>query len=1276
MQDDSPKLVYTWDFYAKRVIRTDVLLGDVPQQVATAAQRYATGDKRGSSLLSHHYGQQYARKLGLVSNTQGGATTEGELVLTESDLAALGLSSRPTKEPKHAPASKDTGSYFAHTVQVWPFDRLSEVREKIYVATGIPPYRQHIFCDTTDYVMYRVMLHGLYNVDIRDTASSMMVGGVPVDKYMVNNKEAIRIEAFDVFRTADTLHWPLMVVDLGSIIRHNQVALQDSMKDAYQRQLIYWGFVAKFWPMFCFQCFVDYFDNEDDLLLKYPGFYKPLSTLIPLIKKETYLLRSLPPPGAPRTLPMTVTKAHAFIKYPLQPVSLRAMFDKFTLSKRCPAMHLHAEHQGCRYLIKKTYMTQPAQFPAVKYTRRDSYLIIALTVDRATQTWLKVHSNGSCSIHCEWHEDKQMQIEGIQEFMIGLNPVIELINAAGAKIEPITKHNLQFGSMTCSVYWKRTMHTKAFKLVADSWADYITAGILAYKGAGTDKLEYVFMKFIHVFDPTVVEKILRASNNIILSNFYAYLSTEAIQTKWMQHYEGRKMTMVHRATDVRFDVQDIHADEFANFYRCLVSFCKQAERIMTTQSIAKSPSTQKLRALKEQDPVLFNFAAVERNVKSVNTYSVACQKPMQPIIHDKEVPKSTKYWNFSQNKPVYYTCPNPKYPRFGFIKDIHPDHLCVPCCYKETSDMSDKKTQRVAYCLKNKCAPGATPSAILVHVLDYGKLAEPGRHTKLPLSLRKLLGKGGSSYTLLGLPRDISGLHGVSAQMLFAITTALGSTIEDTLRSWIGMLPAAFPMLLQGRILDAFASKEALSADLAAISQGKMLANHTFAAWDKLFIDLAGFASNLVVLQCDDPLGNDQVVLCLRAGQHILPDTKLCVCLQQRKYLYLLCRDTQTLFQDDECTALFGKMANFAPTKETQWRNVDLALVLSLGCKITAAYINRQGSCYAVLCELDGRVVYCPVMYEKLPVDTQYTIMRTAYIGEPVVERETARWFVGRLQEQINVMTQQGTPYAECPLVERAVGFLCNNKGYIYCANVTNAWDPKQLTRAILANEAPTEDPTSRVADCMYTVYQYDMFLRETVRFLSHNTNVEVRSELIKLLQNTKKVDVGFRGALKELLRAYPRDIKDVWLIIDNHVRTTGSGDLTQVDFGPALSRVRFAFDRDLVGKINAMSIDEAKKTLLDLTKQYIIEQPVAQIKEFPNIRSCCADYGQRPDFCKGDKLIISGDLSTFCELAVGDLRNPIISRYLFDTTEVVVTSYFDFIVRPEETIEVILLGV
>ena len=72
-------------------------------------------------------------------------------------------------------------------------------------------------------------------------------------------------------------------------------------------------------------------------------------------------------------------------------------------------------------------------------------------------------------------------------------------------------------------------------------------------------------------------------------------------------------------------------------------------------------------------------------------YSRKCQKQYQPVIlTDDEYEKLTKdkkesavrYWNFTKQKPVWYSCPNAKYPFVKFITKMHPKDFCVPCCKK------------------------------------------------------------------------------------------------------------------------------------------------------------------------------------------------------------------------------------------------------------------------------------------------------------------------------------------------------------------------------------------------------------------------------------------------------------------------------------------------------------------------------------------------------------------------------------------------------------------
>lgn len=1291
-------LVHIWDFYSKKVVRSVAITGDVPARVHSALNGYHKGSptKQQEAITRQYFGPQYKTKLGLDIITGGAQETprtEEVIDFTESDLAAFSLE-KPRAQSKKAPfvpPALTLSKWSAADITIWPFDKYSEVREKIYMATGIPPYRQHIFCDDTDYVMYRVLLHGLYNVDIRDTADLQHVAGVPVDRYMVENKDAVRVETFDVFRTAESLTWPLFVVDLGEIIERNKTQFQDSMRDSFTRELLYYGFILKYWPMFCAQCFVDYFNNEADLLLNYPGFYRPLAVLIPAIKKETALLKKIVS-NDKHLLPIAVTRLVATIKCPLYSVSLRALFDRFVLTERYPALCLYSDHQGGKYLIKKTYIGSTVHFPSFPTGKRMvPMVVIAVSILPSNFVFVSVYENGTCNLRVEWTEEQQMQMSQLIVFLCStVNPVIDLLNQNGAHIAQITPVNIVFKGMTVCAYWKHTVSAKNFKVAVDCWTDYISAGILVPHGVSTtDRTEFIFKKFMVNFDPVAIERILKASNDISIANFYSYLSTGIVQTKWSQHYEGRKMTMMHRITDIKFEIIDIHESEFDLYYKTLSAFCKFAETVVEKQPRLVSTGTQKLRALKETDPALFSFVAIERSVKSVNTYSVACQKPMQPVIHDSEVPRSTKYWNFSTDRPAYYVCPNPKYPRLGFIKDIHPEHLCVPCCYKVSSaHESYKKAHTTSWCLKHRRQPTAQDSVLLTHVLDYGKAVDPGRYTRIPPVLQKLLrSQNDARYTLLGVQQHLSFLRNVG--ILFAIAAALKTDVETLLTTYATETPNVFHILLQGTMTDYYERPELFAADLLALAKDKPVQGVWFNKWTDVFCDLAYYVSRCVVLRLIDSRGDGQVLLSFSPSLPLrVAENKMCVVLQQgTKHIFLLTKEDGaseqiTLFWKDACSAAFIKMIQANSFDVTQWRTVDFELLTRLvkdRGQIDTVFVNLASWCYAVLLTLDNRKIYCPVRYAPFggQKSEQLLVSHSAYLGEPRIPMVDAKWFIAELQAFIS--NGEELLYADMVNADDHMtpfGPMCNNGGIIYCdTTVTEpAWDPKKLTSAILKREPPTVDKTQEAPRALYESHQYGLFLQETVKFLSRNVNVGIRAQIVKALK-VKKIDTAFRSNLKAILKDHLGDLKDIWLLVDDVVRRKGSTDLTNEDFSAALQRVRFGFDRVLVTRINEMSIADATRTLLDLTREYIIHNPAAIITDFPNIRSCCATMHPKPNYCADDKLIITGDLASFCELAVVDLRNPIKSKFLFDVSDVVVMSYFDFVRRPEESIEIIRLA-
>ncbi len=59
-----------------------------------------------------------------------------------------------------------------HHIVIFPEDKINELKEKLYIAIGIPPYKQHLFVVTQDNfavpLYYNIIANGLVNVDIRE----------------------------------------------------------------------------------------------------------------------------------------------------------------------------------------------------------------------------------------------------------------------------------------------------------------------------------------------------------------------------------------------------------------------------------------------------------------------------------------------------------------------------------------------------------------------------------------------------------------------------------------------------------------------------------------------------------------------------------------------------------------------------------------------------------------------------------------------------------------------------------------------------------------------------------------------------------------------------------------------------------------------------------------------------------------------------------------------------------------------------------------------------
>lgn len=845
-----------------------------------------------------------------------GGALEDEI--DDSDIEALLAEPAPAAETTPAKAARtitssvtaadlrtefEPGIEYITDVHVYPEDKFNELKDKIYLATNIPAYRQHMFYFDRNrlHTVYKIDAGGLYNIDIRKISMSKdVIHGIPIDKALYDIRQQVRVEALDMFKTlGDTLSIDnvVYVVDLAQFTQRLHTQLMEVINDTYQFELFYYGFVVKYWPQLTQECFYDYMISEPELQHKYPDLAKNKTNLASIYKSEREIIdynyknmtRALAyADNAGVTI--AITQMIATVSGSRVMLNIRNLFDKLRVTRIIPEIHAYVEHNNKKYLLRKRHIRNGSdiQFPSGSLMK--SGITIAISLKKSDQEsfhakstvstmeneqsrylFLNIHPNGKYYVKTIWNEEDELDFDDIIKIMKKFtDPIIHGINnlgryafIAGNELPVITKQNINYQGLNICVFWKKVMLESTFKVVRSLWEPYMRARITGPRNVQQfDKYEFLFRKGMYEFDSTAIERIITASNNIVLNNHYAYLSNNAIKQKWDQNYDGRIVRMSHRTTDVRFEVSDIREKEFQTFNKYIKLFVYRALQDDKVKAALTSTRTykdvKKLRKLREQDPELYNL----KKYGSKNVYSKICQNKRQPLIFTQdeikgmsagEVKKLTQYWNFTLNKPAYYGCPNKKYPHLSFMVNAHPRHYCLPCCNTKPQTAEGSKKSRInSVCLqKHKYISTETgeEAGVSRHIINYGKDVDLGRLSKLPqTSIKNLLFNtlpdSKLNYYLYGVAQHVPGVENIG--ILYSVAEALNIPMEELIKKLLHDLkavagPALFNTLLNGTLIEYFRNMDDLISSIKDLFLDMKMFSHEvqkFKQWPELFMEL------------------------------------------------------------------------------------------------------------------------------------------------------------------------------------------------------------------------------------------------------------------------------------------------------------------------------------------------------------------------------------------------------------------------------------------------------
>ncbi len=1274
----------------------------------------------------------------------------------------------PLQDIKTENIDKSGGIKFVFS-SVYPLDNILEFKYKIYCTTGIPIFRQHLWFKHKNKsypCSYNIKVHGNNaTVDISHLISHYSgdevkndIEGIPIDIEFYKNKDWISIVANDTFTLISNIYdkhgvTEYHVVDLNSLINAQNIYAKLS-KDKYQLDLLYYGFIMIYFPIITYQVFTDYIKNEASLVDIYPELLIPKLSLEKKFKLEADITNEgydLEVKPIEKHLLSSITNTIISLINPKQGgesvFSLRNIFDLIKLTDIMPYCKAYLLHENQRIVLHKSYYNEQDTNEAIPL---NSLLIkIKTYADTNENMRFILFKNGNYIIRTNWREENRMTFGKIKNMIIKkINPVISAINKLGNKVRyqygvlPEISDNIVFTDTGMVFYYDDDITESRFNVLKNVLEDFTRAGILMTKENIILGQEFFFQKGMYKFDSSRIEKA------ITVSNYYEFLSNGVVNQKWSTIFERTHlMQVITVSSKLKFTINGIRDEiEMENFYMYLLSLLSIYMRNSSKIKKISSETVQlkyknALKNLKTQDPLLYDFKKI---YKSNIVYPKICQKKHQPVILSeqeyKDLPKNkkenaVKYWNFTTEKEVWYSCPNPKYPFIKFIIKQHPKDYCIPCCKKiaMNENVNIKKQEIHKTCLTKHIYSGEKKNVTKGshYIATYGKNIEVGRLSRLPENTLEPLffdtysPEGGidpecvtsDGYYLLGVDQHTTVVKNVG--YLYCLITSLNRPVDEFLAETAKLIKRGnnFRILLNGDAGMYFKDANELADVLIRINdEGYLMLNrYVNVPWNNLLMSIAHNYYGVNTVLFTDVRKTIELILPnnLKNTEEMFPSShKNLVVLQKGKYFYPIYLINTEVFRRTGVidTRLFinesGIMSTIHAIVRKHLENseyghvhdvIDLAIAkkfvkMSPNISITHYLINHANLCYGIVLKFENKQIYFPIESSYYSESKNIELLFQPY--KNYVDYNTASRLYQKYNEWVKLESKKLQmdiniyPFIEAEkwlLHKEVVGFISNNINY-YCK-------PMQKNKAKSIKDIPFQT----------VVYDHLTINNIVSKMKNNKVNIGLLPKYEQTLSRTMYKQNLYQLVLLHFINTFNKQRnntlrKKIYVVLSKtdfsksteHLREFIKKNITQEDDAAKLKSMISRYYVDHYDKkILVADIAEAyfnfDKIALERLQTLSRDERVVELKRIAKnfvIISNKPFNGDFPNilgecgnesYCQSSKLLIDNDsFETIVSVIADDIVNPMKYKWLFNGGLISKTvNFYKFIRRPSETIRV-----
>jgi hypothetical protein len=584
--------------------------------------------------------------------------------LDELDIdELLNMNVEPVVTSAKNTRSDFTGDHFSDFA-LYTKDKISDVRDKVAIISGIEPYKQYLWAVDA----HRSLDGGEISLMSHWATSMRSIDGYPIDAHQ-SDTDSVE-HTMEVFANNSVL--VLTCISLDSVIGNKSKLHMIARSDAESFGMIYDNTINRFFPMVSLPAFTQYLTDEKLIFESFPSLafdskelqrqYIQLDALLPTLNKEKPILITSSDMLTVATTGLVLYKSYCSVQMRSNTMQLFQMLDITTMSNvskidlyrynggrmpiRIRKIHQLDNFQGNKddlvYAegIQSRLNLIKSRAILITLLPRKEYDSLSIIIDQYGSIWVKAKPNQTFSY-------------SKAAFISILAPVIDPI------IQAINDCEGAFAS-----------HER-YPLVGDSASEYLipssSSKITFKKSISYQKLlDIIAAKLIPagLVEPFVNDWTKR-------QKLISYYATKYGITRSSDTNERRKMIEVKDiGGSAIISLTNLDIEE-SNLYIDLIGR-------LVLGSGSELDISKGSRRLAIADPILF------RPSGSSDIYSRICQKRFQPVLTTKDDSKAVEYKNFTFDRPEYYKCPSRAAPNLGFLQGKHDKGYCLPCCRKGT----------------------------------------------------------------------------------------------------------------------------------------------------------------------------------------------------------------------------------------------------------------------------------------------------------------------------------------------------------------------------------------------------------------------------------------------------------------------------------------------------------------------------------------------------------------------------------------------------------------